>query len=156
MPTTPNAALASNAVCHSRDPVKLFATYCSANKEANPEDLPAAKRYISDRIDGVHSLANGAQARFAILSGRFGLLTADEPIPPYDHLLQRDEVEAMTERVAATLEEWGITEVDWFSVAFEMDPNVTRYRDVMKRAAERVGARLELVIWEPTGTLGLV
>ena len=134
----------------------LFATYCSASKEAHAGDMPAAQRYISDRIQGVYALANGAEARFGILSGQFGLLAPDHPIPFYDHLLQPDEMDAMVERVSGTLGEWEITEVRWFSVAFEMDPNVRRYRDVMSRAAEKAGATFTLELWEPVGTLGIV
>ena len=62
----------------------------------------------------------------------------------------------MVEHVSATLADWQITEVRWFSVAFEMDPNVRRYRDVMSRAADNAGALFELDLWEPAGTLGIV
>jgi len=134
----------------------LFATYCSADKDGASGDLPAVERYRSDRIQGVYAGAQSAQARFGILSGRFGLIAHDHPIPYYDHLLKRDEVEEMVSRVQHTLSAWEVTEVRWFSVAFEMDPNVAQYRQVMERAATAEGATFELTLWEPAATLGLI
>jgi len=134
----------------------LFATYCSADKDGAAGDLPAIERYISDRITGVCANAQTAQARFGILSGMYGLISADHPLPYYDHLLQTEQIEAMVKTVQDTLTEWKVTEVRWFSVAFEMDPNVRRYRDVMERAATGAQASFDLTLWEPTGTLGLI
>lgn len=134
----------------------LFATYCSAEKDGAAGDLPAIERYISDRIHGVHAGAQAAQARFGILSGRYGLIAANHPIPYYDHLLGTDEIDGMVGTVEQTLRAWEVTEVRWFSVAFEMDPNVGRYRTLMERAAESAGAKFELSLWEPAATLGLI
>ena len=134
----------------------LFATYCSAEKDGKSGTMPAIDRYISDRIQGVYTGASAAGAQFGILSGQYGLITADHPIPYYDHLLQPDEIKPMAHQVHATLIEWKITEIQWFTVGFEMDPNVGRYREVMEQAAASVGAHFELTMWEPMGTLGLV
>jgi hypothetical protein len=134
----------------------LFATYCSADKDGAAGDLPAIERYISDRINGVYANAQTAQARFGILSGMYGLISADHPLPYYDHLLQTEQIDDMVRSVQSTLTEWGVTEVRWFSVGFEMDPNVRRYRDVIGRAAQEAEATFDLTLWEPTGTLGLI
>ena len=136
--------------------VDLFATYCSANKRPDSGDLPAIDRYISDRIHGVYANAKSRGSQFAILSGRFGLLTPDHPIPDYDHLLQPSEIPSMVNQVAQTLTQWGTGLVRWHSVAFEMDPHVSRYSDVMRMAAEQNAIEFELELWEPTGMLGLV
>ena len=135
---------------------RLYATYCSADKREDAGPLPAIERYQSDRIVGVHRMAEAAGARFAILSGEFGLIPPSAPIPHYDRLLAVDEVSAMAERVAASLTAWSITEVQWFSVAFEMDPHVARYRDAMAHAAQRVGASFELDVWAPPGAVPLI
>ena len=136
--------------------MELFATYCSANKNPGSKHLPAIERYVSDRIQGVYANAQSSGSRFAILSGRFGLLSAEQPIPDYDHLLQPSEIESMANQVAQTLREWNIQSVRWHTVAFEMDPNVSRYSEVMQLAAEQTGALFEFELWEPTGMLGLV
>ena len=135
---------------------RLYATYCSADKREDAGPLPAIERYQSERIVGVHRMAETAGARFAILSGEFGLIPATAPTPHYDRLLAVDEVSAMAQRVADTLTAWSITEVRWFSVAFEMDPHVARYRDAMAQAAQQTGASFELDVWAPPGAVPLI
>ena len=150
------AASAFSAEWIRPKPVKLYATYCSAKKDTATGLVPARERYTSDRITGVEKRAQLTDARFAILSGKFGLIPPDTPIADYDHLLQRTQLTEMTNTVAHTLEAWGVTQVHWFSVAFEMDPNVHLYKTVMADAAATKGIDFELEIWEPTGTLGLI
>ena len=36
---------------------RLFATYCSAEKNPSDAPMPAVERYISERITGVHAMA---------------------------------------------------------------------------------------------------
>ena len=134
----------------------LYATYCSAEKDGAHALLPAIERYQSDRISGVCTAAKAAGAEFGILSGQFGLISAEHPLPYYDHLLQENQIADMAERVQATLTEWKISVIQWFSVAFEMDPNVKRYQSVMEKAATQTGAVFHLTLWEPTGMLGLI
>ena len=134
----------------------LFATYCSAEKDGAIGEIPAIDRYQSDRISGVYAAAKSADAQFGILSGQYGLISAEQPLPYYDHLLQVDQIAAMAEKTKDRLVEWEVTEVQWFSVAFEMDPNVRRYQRVMEKAAEQAGIDFQLTLWEPTGMLGLI
>ena len=134
----------------------LYATYCSAEKDGSSALLPAIERYQSARISGVCSAAKMAGATFGILSGKYGLISADHPLPYYDHLLQEHQIEEMTKQVQVTLKNWNITEIHWFSVAFEMDPNVKRYQMVLDAAAKNMGVAFQLTLWEPTGMLGLI
>lgn len=130
--------------------MKLYATYCSADKEMTAGDLPAVERYVSARIRAAHTAANSAEARFGILSGLYGLIAPEHPIPHYDHLLQLSEMSDRSTEVEAVLRAWDINEILWYSVGFEMDPNVGRYRTVMERAAAKVNASLDLVLWDPS------
>jgi hypothetical protein len=133
--------------------MKLYATYCSADKEATAGDLPAIERYLSARIRATQAAADGAGARFGILSGLYGLIAPDHPLPYYDHLLQLSEMSDRVVEVEAVLRAWEIHEIHWYSVAFEMDPNVGRYRTVMEQAAAKADATVELVLWEPGGSV---
>ena len=83
--------------------MELFATYCSAEKDGAEGELPAIERYTSERIQGVAAAAKGAQAKFGILSGQFGLITGEHPLPYYDHLLQPEEVSTRAEGAVETL-----------------------------------------------------
>ena len=127
--------------------VRLFATYCSAEKESSSKELPAIERYLSQRIRGLKAMADESGGLFGILSGRFGLIAAEHAIPYYDHLMGEDEVDGWIGEVSATLREWGVSEVRWFSVAFEVDPNVRRYHAVMAGAAAAVGAEFVWEVW---------
>ncbi len=133
--------------------MKLYATYCSKDKEATAGELPAIERYLSSRIRATHAAAGGVGAKFGILSGLYGLISPDQPIPDYDHLLQLCEMDDRVDQVEATLREWDIDEIHWYSVAFEMDANVGRYRMVMEQAAAKVGATVEVFLWDPSDSV---
>jgi hypothetical protein len=113
----------------------LYVTYCSAPKREDPGDLPAIQRYRSERIADVGRRAAESETSFAILSGSFGLVDPQEPLPWYDHLLQEDEIEGMVPGVAERLRSWAITEIVWFTVDPALDPFVGRYAAVLEGAA---------------------
>ncbi len=60
-------------------------TLCSRDKNEEVGLLPARERYVSERIRNVERIANELGVPFYIVSGKFGLLQADELIPYYDH-----------------------------------------------------------------------
>lgn len=125
--------------------MNLTATYCAKSKHASPELLPAHKRYISHRIALAHASALAHSNKFAILSGSFGLIHGDHPIPHYDHLLQEAEISTMVTKVANTLKGWGISHITWHSLPDDLDPYVWRYRAVITRAADIAGCKLDTV-----------
>ena len=57
-----------------------FCTYCSADKSNAPNRVPAIQCYQSSRIRNVYAAARLLGVGFYVLSGEFGLLTADQPI----------------------------------------------------------------------------
>jgi hypothetical protein len=113
----------------------LFATYCSAEKNTSSGMLAAVLRYRAPRITDLCAAAKTAGAQFGILSGMFGLIGSDEPIPWYEHLLLTTEVADMATRVQATLQRWEVDKIYWHTVGAKKDPNVARYLDVMRIAA---------------------
>ena len=125
----------------------LFATYCSAHKTTAGGLLPAAQRYQSRRIQHLVDLASAAQQPAAILSGKFGLIPIDEPIPWYDHLLQEAQILDMTHQVQQTLQKWQVTEITWLTASPEVDPNLIRYQTVMVQACRLMGAALVVTEW---------
>ena len=103
--------------------------------------MPLPRRRMGLSSDEHRALSEAAKAGacFGILSGLYGLLRPDEPIPYYDHLLAEDEVAPMVPRVAEVLAQWEVQAVRWFTVDPALDPNVSRYRRVMEGAAASVG-----------------
>jgi hypothetical protein len=123
--------------------VILYATYCSAPKRDDPGELPAIERYRSERIAGAAHLASLEGVRFGILSGVYGLLPPEAPLPWYDHLLQESEIAPMIPGVAARLQAWGITQVVWFTVDPSLDPFVHRYAAVLHGACGQASIPME-------------
>jgi hypothetical protein len=114
--------------------VNIVCTYCSASKDPDPGHLPAFRRYISNRIDHVHDIAEHRGAHFCILSGRFGLVDWDEAVPSYDHLLKREEVEDLAGKVSRQLQEKGVSSVEYVTLPAGDDPHAALYRVALQKA----------------------
>jgi len=95
--------------------MQTFCTYCSRDKTTTASLLPAWQRYQSSRIADIQRQAESMGIPFCILSGEFGLLDWDQPIPWYDHLLVADEVPQLASLVARQLSEKRILQLDYFT-----------------------------------------
>lgn len=120
----------------------ILVTYCSRDKSREAGDLPALRRYASRRIDAVHGAAIALGAGFRILSGRFGLLAAADPIPWYDNLLTSEEAAAHAARVLGQLRAAGALRVVFFSRPVADDPLVAPYHEAISRACAEGGIDL--------------
>ncbi len=114
-----------------------FCTYCSAFKSQAPGNIPAIQRYRSLRIQKVGQAAAELGLGFYILSGEFGLLPPQQPIPFYDHLLRPEEVPAMVERVAKQFREFGVTGLVYFTRPLTSSRELLPYYEVIKSACLR-------------------
>ena len=125
-----------------------YVTYCSAPKRQDAHDLPAVERYLSKRIEFVDRSATDDGALFLILSGTYGLIERDYPLPWYDHLLALEEIEPMSERAVARLASLDLSAVVWFTVDPKEDPFVSRYARVLELATAQLGLSFEVRIIE--------
>lgn len=128
--------------------MNAYCTYCSACKDPDPRELPAIRRYLSRRITFVRETARTDGVEFLIFSGRFGLLSPEDRIPPYDHLLRQDEVGPMARRLATQLSEAGISELTFFARPLEEDADTGPYRKAMERACVLAGVDLVIRLLE--------
>lgn len=117
----------------------LYITCCARNKESAAGLLPAVRRYRSTRIGAVAELAARRKAAFRILSGEYGLLAPDAPIPAYDHLLAADEVTGLVRRVARQLAELAPARVVYVTRTAAADPLATRYHACCVEACALAG-----------------
>lgn len=124
--------------------MKLVCTYCSGPKRDNGGLLPAVDRYLSERIGGLRDLAAANEDGFAILSGEYGLLAADEPIPWYDHLLEPHEVEMLAVRVAEQLLALAPDSVEYHTANPRVAPAVEPYGATLQRACVIAGLPLSI------------
>lgn len=123
----------------------IFCTYCSRDKSKEPNPLPAIQRYQSARIEKVHNAASQVDLRFFILSGEFGLVPAQQPIPWYDHLLLAEEVDRLVERMIEQIHSFGISGVVYFTSSLTHDPNVRPYGDAITAACKRTSVPLSVI-----------
>lgn len=122
----------------------LFVTYCSARKSRASGLLPARLRYQSARIADVRARAAKEAASFCVLSGRYGLVREEDPLPWYDHLLREDLVPGLAVRVEGQLRQCAVTRVVYFTQPVSHSPNVQPYLSTVRLACERLSLDIEI------------
>ena len=125
--------------------MKVFSTYCSADKNRSKDPLPAVERYQSGRIRSLYNAALSLGAGFAILSGKYGLLDPCERIPFYDKLLTAAEVPSHAKTVERQLRAMRIEEMVFFSRPVSEDPNIEPYVDCIKLACDQAGVLIVII-----------
>jgi hypothetical protein len=123
---------------------RAVCTYCAGPKRDDGCLLPAVDRYRSRRIRTLALRAASELRPFLILSGEYGLLRGDEPIPWYDHLLLMDEVAALVPRVAAQLTALGIGAVEYHTAPLHAEAAVRPYFETITAACALAGAALTI------------
>ncbi len=126
--------------------MKAICTYCAGPKRSSGRMIPAVSRYLSRRTAQLHQLAQQRDVAFFILSGQYGLLLPDHPLPWYDHLLHADDVEKLVPAAATVLANAGITEVEYHTADPAVVPQVAPYGDVLRQACLLSDIRLEIVV----------
>lgn len=118
----------------------LFVTYCCKEKSRAKGKIPAIERYLSPRIRAVSRRARGPKRRFRILSGKYGLLAPQTPIPWYDHLLTAREVPAMARRIARALRKDGPWSVRFVTEPLDRNPDLWPYLAALAGGAAAAGS----------------
>lgn len=121
---------------------KLICTICSKEKRMDIRPLPAQIRYKSDRIKKVNAIAKDKGFPFVILSGKYGILSPDEKIPYYNHLLKPKEAGLLTKRVTQQIKVYDIDEVIFY--AKPNDLNWQPYYSVLENVTNLLGIKLTI------------
>ena len=124
-----------------------FCTYCSAEKNKATLPMPAIDLYKSNRIAQIYEQAKKANFSFVIFSGKYGIVSPNELIAPYDHLLITAEVDAHIELIISQIRSLEITEMSFFMNSLEEDPNLKPYLECLERACLKlkIPLRIEIV-----------
>jgi hypothetical protein len=125
--------------------MKILCSYCSGPKCSDSGLLPAIDRYRSDRLRDLWCRGRAQNTPLYILSGRFGLLAATEPIPWYDYLLPADEAEVLSHGIAQRLSELGVTDVEYHTADIALTPPVRPYLAAIAAACTAAGACLSVI-----------
>ena len=123
----------------------IFCTYCSAQKDHEPGNLPAIQRYQSKRINQIADSAVKLGIGFYILSGKYGLIESHMPIPYYNHLLQPDEIAIMVRKVGDQLAKADIQTIIFFTNPPEEDPNLGPYLEVIETACRNTNVNMTIL-----------
>jgi len=127
----------------------ILCTICGRKKDPAAGLLPALRRYRSNRIARAVALARAARMSLVILSGKFGPLWADAPIPDYDRLLLPRDVPRVRRLIASFLQDNGIGAVNYLLPDPALDPKVVPYLRAMAEGARDAGAELRLFLLPP-------
>ena len=127
------------------DSMKIHATYCSADKSSAPGEIPAIERYTSRRIQWVNKRAQRHGEAFFILSGKHGLIKAEEEIAYYDYLLTSDALNEHVQLLSQQVSTLGIQHVTFFARPVRIDPNISPYLKSIKEACRLSQVSLEIV-----------
>lgn len=125
---------------------RALCTYCSAPKREDPGLLPAHERYLSRRIRLLALRAAWERRPFLILSGEYGLITPDHPIPWYDHLLIEDEIDDLVPRLVTQLLGHRLDVVEYHTAPLATVAEVRPYFDALSAACTRAEVELEIRI----------
>jgi hypothetical protein len=120
----------------------FYCTVCSKEKSKAPGLVPAINRYDSERIQSISQLAEKAGRGFLILSGEYGLIDAQQPIPWYDHLLVAKEVKVMAQKVAAQLKGLNVQHLTFYGIDEKLDISWQPYWEVIRQSTKSAGIEL--------------
>jgi len=95
--------------------MRYYITTCCAEKRGDEGLLPAKERYQSERVRYVVSESERSNIPLLILSGKYGVLDANDPIPWYDKALMEKDVKGMIPKVVFQLNERDATEITLFA-----------------------------------------
>lgn len=127
------------------DSMKIHATYCSAEKSSAPGEIPAIERYTSRRIQWVNKRAQRHGETFFIVSGKHGLIKAEEEIAYYDYLLTSDALKEHIQLLSRQMSTLGIQQVTFFARPVSIDPNISPYLKSIEEACRLSQVSLELL-----------
>jgi len=122
-----------------------YCTYCSAPKRDTAGEIPAVERYQSERIARLAETARREGCPMWIVSGRYGLLEPNTPIPWYDKLLLDEDVEGLVSVCAESLERAGVKRLMYHTASLDLAPEVTAYLRLVRLACKAVSVELEVV-----------
>ena len=128
--------------------MEVLATYCSALKVRTKEVLPAKELYQSKRIKSCEEIALNKELPFFILSGKFGFISSSVPIPYYDHLLVKEEVQGHIFLVKDQLEILKIKRIEFYYASIHEDPFILPYLETIQSACNQLEIELELILSE--------
>ena len=121
-----------------------FCTPCCKNKRRDEAALPAIERYQSERIAHVYRESQRARQPLLILSGKYGLLEADEEIPWYDQPLTMEGITGLVLLLAGQLPTLNAEKLIFYARS-KTTPGWQPYHAALEIACRQAGVALVFV-----------
>ncbi len=119
--------------------MKCVVTICSKIKNNSRDLIPAYIRYQGEHVLQTYNFAIENKIDFYILSGKFGLISANELIDDYDYYLEDSKVEELSMLVAKQIEQYKITELIFF---LKEKPSWEPYKKTLYEAAKKINVKI--------------
>jgi hypothetical protein len=116
--------------------MEFLCTICCKDKRTDSGLLPAMDRYLSERIAFVYQESLRLRKPMLILSGKYGLLRPEDPIPWYDQKLVMEAVPKIIPIITAQLKEKGVIQITFYCHP-KTDKNWYPYHAVLEQACQK-------------------
>lgn len=121
--------------------MKIICTICSKKKRDDIALLPARVRYTAPHIQFTEEKSKESGLPFFILSGKYGIISADREIPNYDYYLEMNQAEELSKAIGEQLRIEKITEIDFYT---ENKDSWVPYETAIKKGCEIAGVLLNI------------
>lgn len=116
---------------------------CSREKDLSEELLPAHMRYKGSHVTLVARAAAHLEVPFYVLSGVYGLISGDHPIPYYDRMLVQKRVALLADIISQQLLRTGMKRLYFYT---KRKPDWEPYLNALEIACRR--AKVALIVHE--------
>lgn len=125
---------------------EYLVTTCSKEKNLAEGVLPAIQRYQHPRITWVYQESQRLGLPMLILSGKYGLIRSDEPIPWYDQALTMDDVPALLPVLTKQLRQVSPTVLHFYALSPETQ-GWAPYHRALEQACAPFGVKIQFILW---------
>lgn len=122
--------------------MKYYCTYCSKNKNKTNDPSPAHLVYNSKRIKFLYKKSKIEGHPLLILSGKYGIINANDSIDYYDQLLLEENVKIHASLIQKQLSELTISKIIFFHQPLNTDLNLPNYINCIKLACKNININI--------------
>ncbi len=126
----------------------FYCTYCSKNKNNDNNLIPAHLRYSSKRIRWLYEKSINDGNKLLILSGKYGIITAEEPIKYYDQLLLEKHIKKHSKLIEDQLSKLKISKIIFFHQPIFSDLYLSNYIKCISMACSN--KKIDIILEEIT------
>lgn len=120
----------------------FYCTYCSKNKIKTCDSKPAHLIYKSKRISWLYNKSKKSGVQLLILSGKYGLINANDSIDYYDQILLEENIISHASLVEKQLSKLSISKIIFFHQPIVTDLNLSCYKRCIALACKNKNIKI--------------